>query len=283
MIEPGKKYDCTMDRIDSEGLVLVHQETGSQVLVMPDLKNPFVKGKVVSVFILGFLGDNEFKGTLEAPGFLLGEVEFLEVQRTSDATYGMRWIGSQTLPAPKTGFPIPLSQGMLVPVRLSWDERRNRLFGDLHWKKDLIPAREEDFFKSMEVEILVIEQSELGFFVLVNNWYSGLVYSNQIFKPLRPGQRLLAFVNKVREDGKLDVLLQRPGYGEVRDAANIVLEKLKDANGRMRIGDKSEPEEISAILGMSKKVFKKTIGALYKEGKIGLDDRSIWLVDGIEE
>lgn len=283
MMEPGKKYPCMMDRIDSEGLILVHSESGSEVLVMPDLKNPFVKGKVVSVLIMEPMGENGFRGTLEKPVFELGEVEFLEVQRTSDVTYGLRWMGGQTLPAPKTGFPIPLSQGMMIPVRLSWDERRKRLFGDLQWKRDLIPATEENFYKSKEVEILVIDQTNLGFFVVVNHWFSGLVYFNQVFKKLRPGQRLPAFVNKVREDGKLDILLQRPGYGEVRDASSIVIEKLKEANGRLRIGDKSDPEEISALLGMSKKVFKKTIGALYKAGTVGLDDHAIWLLDGIEE
>lgn len=106
-----------------------------------------------------------------------------------------------------------------------------------------------------------------------------MVYENQLFKSLRVGQKTRGYVNKVREDGKLDILLQRPGYGEVMDASSQLMDAIQKAGGRLQLGDKSEPEEIAKLLNMSKKVFKKAAGALYKSGKVGVSDKSIWKLE----
>jgi predicted RNA-binding protein (virulence factor B family) len=130
---------------------------------------------------------------------------------------------------------------------------------------------------------MIMEPSDLGYTVLVNYKYLGLIYENQTFKPLRTGQKIKAFVNKVREDGKLDIILQRPGYGEIDSASAELLAALEKAGGKLMLGDKSPAELIYKELNMSKKTFKKALGSLFKSGRINLTDQSFWLADGIDE
>jgi len=176
-----------------------------------------------------------------------------------------------------------LRPGMMAAVRLMEDDRSDRLMGSMQWKKDVRPAGEVDYTRGKEVDILVMEPHELGYLVLVDQWHQGIIYSNQIFKPVRSGDKMKAWVNALRPDGKLDILLRKPGYSEVENSSAILLEKITQAGGRLPLGDKSSPEMIYNTLSMSKKVFKKALGALYREGKIGLSDTHVWLQDGIDD
>ena len=115
------------------------------------------------------------------------------------------------------------------------------------------------------MELLISEETDLGYKAIVNSEHWGMLYKNQVFKPLATGQKITGFVNKVREDDKIDLLLEKPGYEKVDAISEKILLELKTNNGFMAVSDKTSPEMIKALFGISKKNFKKAIGGLYKK------------------
>ncbi len=119
----------------------------------------------------------------------------------------------------------------------------------------------------------------LGANVIINGQHRGLIFINDIFEDVRTGDTMKAFVKSVREDNKIDVVLQSPGYRSIEPNANFILDELKAAGGFMPLHDKSDPDAIKNELGMSKKSFKKAIGTLYKDKQITIKDDGIELID----
>ncbi len=128
------------------------------------------------------------------------------------------------------------------------------------------------------VQILVAEEVEIGFRVIVNNRHSGILYRSELFQPVRVGDRMLAFVKAIRPDNKLDISLQKQGFENVETQVKELLAKLEAIGGKLALGDKSDPAAVQAQLNMSKKTFKKAAGILMKKGLVVVDDFSIALV-----
>ena len=128
-----------------------------------------------------------------------------------------------------------------------------------------------------EVDLVIGESSDLGYSVVINNIHEGLLYHGEVFQTLLEGQTVKGFIKKVREDNKIDVTLQRFGYRKVEPNAEKILQRIKDNKGVLHLTDKSAPQDITAELQMSKKVFKKAIGALYKQKMIRIEDDGIYL------
>ena len=128
------------------------------------------------------------------------------------------------------------------------------------------------------VDALVWQKTDLGFKVIVDNRFSGLLFDDEIFRPLHSGDRLTAYVKQVRPDGKIDLSLQKKGQKAVHDFSDTLLQHLQRHGGHTALGDKSPAEEIYALFGVSKKVFKKAVGDLYKRRLIELRPDGLWLV-----
>jgi uncharacterized protein len=126
-----------------------------------------------------------------------------------------------------------------------------------------------------EVDIMIISESELGYKAVINNRHEGILYKNEVFSQLKKGQKLKVYIRKVREDGKIDLRIQRDGYEKVSDLTLAILEILRKHDGFIDITDKSPAEEIYRTFGMSKKTFKKAVGALYKSKLILIGDQGI--------
>ena len=135
-----------------------------------------------------------------------------------------------------------------------------------------------DFEVGQKVSLIIADKTELGFKAIINNTHWGLLYQNELFQPLRRGQKLDGYIKQIREDGKIDLILQEPGYGKVVSLTDKILIKLNKNNGVLALSDKSPPEAIYAAFGVSKKVFKQAIGALYKKQLITIDKDGIKLV-----
>ena len=135
-----------------------------------------------------------------------------------------------------------------------------------------------DFEAGQKVSLIIAEQTELGFKAIINNTHWGLLYQNELFQPLRKGQKLDGYIKKIRDDQKIDLSLHHPGYGKVLSLTDNILIKLKENDGVLLLSDKSPPEAIYKSFGVSKKVFKQAIGALYKKKLITLDKNGIRLV-----
>ena len=172
------------------------------------------------------------------------------------------------LPFPNQRRPVRVGEQVLVYVYL--DQTTDRLVATTKWAGFLsdepFPGRAGD-----EVQLLVADETDLGYNVIVNGTHRGLLYANEVFQPLRQGDPLRGYLRQVRpQDGKLDVTLRRPGYAEARAATDVLLEALRAAAGRLPLGDKSLPDDVYRRLGMSKKVFKQALGALFKQGLVEL-------------
>lgn len=129
-----------------------------------------------------------------------------------------------------------------------------------------------------EVQLLIWEETEVGFRAIINNKHHGMVYRTDLFNPLRIGERMKGYVRLIREDNKVDLSLNPPGFGHVEAQAEVLLKLLKDRGGRLPFGDKSDPDAIQMALNMSKKTFKKAAGTLLKKQLITVSDHEVVLV-----
>ena len=157
------------------------------------------------------------------------------------------------------------------------DEITNRLVASARLSK-FISNQNIQLMDGDMVDLLVYSETPLGFNAIINNTHSGLIYKNEIFETIRIGDKVKGFVKSVREDNKIDLRLQKSGFELVDDVKWRILKLMKDEKGFLSLNDNSSPEEIKAKLQISKKAFKKAIGALYKERLIKLTDKGVELV-----
>ena len=171
----------------------------------------------------------------------------------------------------------PLTAGSFAVVKVYLDNQ-GRPTGSTRidrWIEDTSSA----YSVGEEVEILIAEQTELGFKAVVNHQVWGLLYSNELYRRIRRGQKITGFVQRVRDDGKIDLSLNRPGFSEskIQPVIDAIEAKLSESQGFLALNDKSPPSAIYAAFGVSKKVFKQAIGSLYKARKITIEAEGIRL------
>jgi uncharacterized protein len=150
-------------------------------------------------------------------------------------------------------------------------------------KKDAVPDKFFDkplseLREGHRVELVICERTELGYKAIIDNSREGILYKNEVFQILRKGQHIKGFIKKVRDDGKIDLCLQKAGPEKVEEASEKILDKLAAQGGFIALTDKSEPEIIYGLFGTSKKTYKKAIGALYKKGLIIIENDGINLI-----
>ena len=129
-----------------------------------------------------------------------------------------------------------------------------------------------------EVSVLIWVQTDLGYKVIVDGKFLGMLYKNEVFKKLTTGMSLMAYVKKLRDDGKIDLALEKPGFARVNPHEQKLLELLQKSGGFLPYGDKTDPEVIYKVFGMSKKMYKQLIGALFKQKRITIAPEGIRLV-----
>ena len=140
---------------------------------------------------------------------------------------------------------------------------------------DVPPA---EYQEGQKVDLVISERTGIGYKAIINNSEQGMLYNNEIYQPLRKGQHIAGYIKKVREDGKIDLCLQKPGPEKVYDLAGKIIALLEEQDGFMPITDASPPESIYSLFGVSKKTYKKALGALYKKRLIVIEPEGIRLV-----
>lgn len=171
----------------------------------------------------------------------------------------------------------PMEQGRWYVVRIAVDQDNDMLFASTRIEQYL-DNRELSVKRGDELDLLIYGKSELGWSVIVNNKHQGLIHANEVYKPISIGNRITGYVKQVREDNKLDIVLQPIGYRQYIDVHTALLGKRLEAKGFLPLTDKSSAEEIHAEFGISKKAFKKALGALYKERLVRLgEDGIVWM------
>ena len=173
---------------------------------------------------------------------------------------------------------MKMQVGRKYVVHAHVDEESYRIVASAKVERYLSKEKPE-YAPGAEVNILIWQKTDLGFKAIIDNKYSGLLYENEIFSSIETGMEMKAFVKQVREDGKVDLILQKPGFEKVDDFAKTLLDYIKEQGGRIHLNDKSPAEDIYDTFGVSKKTFKKGVGDLYKKRLITLHEDSIALVE----
>ena len=231
-------------------------------------------GSSVEVFLY-LDSEDQLIATTEKPLVMVGQVAQMKVVATTKVGAFLNWGLKKDLLVPFAEQNVPMQQDYSYLVYCLVD-KSNRIVASSKLDK-FIGKTTPDYQAGQEVDIIVAEPTDLGYKVVVDHQHWGLLYKDQIFKPLKRGYSCKAYVQKVRTDGKLDLILDKPGYGKTLDLTGQILQKLQQSGGELALSDKSSPDDIYAAFGVSKKVFKQAIGALFKEQKIEISPQSIKL------
>ena len=264
----GDYNDLEVARETSVGLYLTSDD-GDLLLPNKYIPEGTRVGDVLRVFVYRDSEDRLIATTLR-PLALINSFAALAVRDHGPAGSFLEWGLEKDLLLPFANQRRDLRVGERVFVFVYLDEESDRLVASAKWKKFLSNApfagQPDD-----TVRLMVADETDLGYPVIVNGTHQGLLFHNEVFRPLRLGETIPGFLRQVRADGKLDVRLQREGYGEVETATATLLAALRAApSGALPIGDKSEADDVYRRVGMSKKVFKKALGALFKQGAVEL-------------
>jgi len=276
MLQLGKFNNLTINRLSPHGLYV---GDGSTELLLPNkfIPEQYELGDYINVFVFKD-SEDRFTATTETPYAQVGEFAFLETRDLNSSGAFLDWGLEKDLFVPFKEQNDRMVKGKAYIVRLYVDSVTERIVATSKINKFTENHLEIDVNEGDTVAIMVYKYTDLGVKVIVNNKYWGQLYQNEIFKNLRIGEKMTAIVKKVREDGKLDLTLQQNGMNIVNEIQTVIMEKLAENDGFLPYNDDSSPEDIYRYFNVSKKVFKKTIGTLFKDKKIIIADSGIRMV-----
>ncbi|MCE6991698.1 S1 RNA-binding domain-containing protein [Dyadobacter sp. CY323] len=276
MLFIGKYNHLTIERVTSVGMFLSDVEGEEVLLPNQYLTDDMQVGDNIKVFVYLDSEDRPV-ATTQTPKIIRNEFAFLEVKDVSEHGAFLDWGLIKDLFVPFREQSYPMEIGEWYVVFLYMDQKSSRLMAssriDKFLENERLTVKEGD-----EVDLLIWQKTDLGYNAVVNQYHKGLIYGNEVFRELKVGDSLKGYVKKIRDENKLDLSLQKPGYEPVEPAAKTILEEIKKGKGFLNLSDNSSPEDIYKRLQISKKVFKKSIGALYKQGLIKIADDGVYLV-----
>ncbi len=215
--------------------------------------------------------------TTEMPDAIVGEFACLTAVEVGKVGAFLDWGLPKDLLVPFREQKVDIEKGKNYVVYVYLDDESRRIAATSKIEKylDNLPPEYEE---GQEVDLMIYGESDLGYKAIVNNAHTGILYANEVFRKLNRGEKVKGYIKKVREDDKIDLMLDKPGYKKVDSIAQSILDKLNDLNGFLDLTDKSPADEISRRLGISKKNFKKAVGSLYKQRMITIEEKGIRLV-----
>ncbi len=310
MITLGDYNTLRILRHTEPGIYLEGDERTGDILMPQRYVTPQMKdGTEVRVFV--YLDQQErLVATTETPLARVGQFACLEVAWTNQYGAFLSWGLMKDLFCPFREQKQRMQKGKRYIVYIKEDEETHRLMATAKVEKLLLPATAKSpkappsapegatidpaletieapsgavggasgYFHGQEVDCLVWQKTDLGFKTIVDNLYQGQLYDNQLFQPLHSGDRLTAYVDHVRQDGKIDLTLQPTGRRQTLDFAEVLLRYLHENGGRCNLSDASPAELIADRFQVSKKTFKRAVGDLYRRRLITIGDDSISLV-----
>jgi predicted RNA-binding protein (virulence factor B family) len=233
-------------------------------------------GDEINVFV--YLDQDERPvATTETPLAKAGEFAYLECSWVNEYGAFLSWGVTKDLFCPFREQKKRMEIGESYIVHVHIDKETYRLVASAKVEHYLSNDK-PDYTPGQPVSLLIWQKTELGFKVIINNMHSGLIYENQIYQYLHTGDRVQGYISQVRPDGKIDCRLQQTGIQESKDFAETLLQYLKDNGGHCNLSDKSDAEDIKRQFHVSKKVYKRAIGDLYKRHLIMITPTSISLV-----
>lgn len=274
MIKVGDYNLLRVSRIVDPGAYL---DDGADGILLPKRFMPpgIKKGDEIKVFVYH---DSEGRliATTQQPLGIVGDIVLLKAVSVTQHGSFMDWGLMKDIFVPKSKQRSRMYKDEKYLVKIYIDEKTGRVAAtekiDFFLNNENLTVKLKD-----EVDLVVYRQSDIGYVVIINNLHTGVIHFNDVFRDLEPGDRLKGFIKNITADNKIDVMPGKPGYEKVSDEAGKILQLLEDNNGYLPYNDKSDPDDIYAFFGMSKKTFKMTLGKLYKQRKISFTGSGIKL------
>ena len=272
MIAIGQYNDLRVVQKTEKGLILTD---GDKEVLLPYHLVPtdLEIGGDLNAFVYTHK-DGSLLATTKRPLAAVGDFAFLTVIDATDDGVFMDLGIDKDVYVPNREQKRPMFKGDKHVVYVFLDDSNDRMVASSRLtnfgEEDDIDLEEGD-----EVSLLIVDRSDLGFNAIIDNKYIGLLYTNELFDQLHPGEVRRGWVKKIRVEGKIDLSLQPMGYGHILDSKEVIFQELKASGGVIALGDKSTPEDIYERFKISKSAFKKTIGSLYKERLIVISDHEI--------
>jgi predicted RNA-binding protein (virulence factor B family) len=276
MIYLGEINRLKIMRNTSVGMY-VADKVGNEVLLPKKyIDSHFQIGDIIEVFVYKDQEDRPVATTLE-PYITAGEFAFLRVRTVTQFGAFVEWGMEKDLLVPMVEQSKKMEVGQSYVVFAYLDEQSNRLVASSKINK-FIRNEELDVVAGEEVDLLIFEETFLGYNAIVNNQFKGLIYRNEVYKDLQIGDKLKGYIKNIREDGALDLSLQKPGIMHLADTTQELLDYLKQHDGKILLTDNSSPEDVKKMLNMSKKAFKRSVGILYKQRMVRIEDDGVYLI-----
>jgi predicted RNA-binding protein (virulence factor B family) len=252
------------------GLILDRDKLGEILLPNRYVSKDWNPGDLIEVFLM-IDSEDRLTATTLRPVAMVGEFACLRVASATRIGAFLDWGLPKDLFVPFREQKVEMHEGQSYVVRIYLDEASGRIAASSKLDKflDRAPA---NYKTGEKVQLLICDKTDLGYKAIVNGRHWGVIFYNEVFQPLERGQRLDGFIKQVRPDGKIDLCLHKPGFEKVTDLTDVILNHIKAQGGFMPITDKSPPEEIYRLFGVSKKTYKQAIGALYKKRRITFED-----------
>ncbi len=271
----GKTNTLKISEHNSSGLILVDENGEKAFLPKIFASESSLIGDEMEVFV--YQDDDKLKATTEKANAEVGEFAVMTCVQSLPSGAFMDWGIIKDLFVPYKQQKSKIVEGKRYLVYVYVDEILGLITGTTKFKRN--PQYENlPFKKGDKVNLILMGESELGWNVIINKKYIGLIYSSDVYKKLYPLSEEIGYIKTIREDGKIDVSLQPEGYENIDEFQKMILEKLQQNYGLLYVSDKSDPQEIKQELQMSKKNFKKAIGGLYKDKKIEILEDKIRLL-----
>lgn len=280
MIKIGQINTLEVVKIEDFGVFLDADDYGSVMLPKRLVSEATTVGQSLDVFLY-FDSDSQLMATTETPIAQVGEWGLMEVVGVNNTGAFVNWgIAKKDLLIPFSEQRARFNTGQNILVYVYTDKASGRIVGTTKFNKHLdnTPAQ---YTSNQQVDIIIAERSELGFKAIVNGAHWGMIFSSDVFGKLFIGKRLKAFIKNVRPDGKIDLSLQKIGVSKMDDLSEKIIDLLNKKDGFLPLNDKSSPDAIFSVFRTSKGTFKKSIGGLYKSGKITIEKDGIKLVSSI--
>lgn len=275
MAEIGKYNKLKVIKKVDFGLYLDGAEHGEILLPLRYVPDGAEADDYIDVFIY-LDSEDRIIATTARPFAQVDEFAFLKVISVNSIGAFLDWglMKDLLVPFREQQKTMEVGKYYLVHVYLDKDSKRIAASAKLDKFLDNVPPT---YSEGEEVDLIIAHQTDIGYNAIVNNTHWGILYKNEVFQQLSKGLRIKGYIKKIREDDKIDLTLQKPGYERIEGVSAMLLEKLKENKGFLNLTDKTHPEYIYLKLGISKKAFKMAVGSLYKAKIITLADDGIHL------
>jgi len=276
MTEIGKINHLEVVKEVDFGIYLDGGDLGEILMPKRYVPEGTMPGDTIETFIY-LDSEDRLVATTEKPLAMVDEFALLEVVSVTQVGAFLNWGLPKDLFVPFREQRQPMEEGKkyLVFVYLDTNTKRIAASSKIEQYLDNIPV---DYDIDEEVDLIIVNETDLGYNAIIDNSHFGILYKNEVFQPLNPGDRVQGYIKKIRTDGKIDLRLEKIGYEKITTFVDRIIGELQKNNGFLPLTDKSSPEEIYKTFKISKKNFKVAIGALYKKRFIALEENGIKLL-----